>query len=362
LLRIGVGPIAASAVAFASGFISYLWLLTGPVPVNAASGIHARVHSAFDAIDPALLDAGTTAAGSNIQIGFNARFASLDAAGASRFVLDGTDDRTEPSSAQAPFGERFSFEQSDAPGETFQLSSFDDRFAGNDETTGSVRSAAATPRANVQRVAAAALMPRARPADAPRRAQGRMQLASASATSLPLSYAPTDSVKNSDMGSALKELTPKASKPRNDGDRSRTAIYDISARTVYLPNGRRLEAHSGFGDHMDDVRYADKRMTGPTPPNVYDLRMREALFKGTRAIRLIPTDNSKMHGRAGILAHPYLLGPSGQSNGCVSIKDYDAFVAAFDRGEINRIVVVERLGDPPPHQSVAEWFRDLFRS
>src|SRR6516225_1874696 len=28
----------------------------------------------------------------------------------------------------------------------------------------------------------------------------------------------------------------------------RTAIYDITARTVYLPSGRRLEAHSGFGD------------------------------------------------------------------------------------------------------------------
>src|SRR5262249_53651526 len=31
----------------------------------------------------------------------------------------------------------------------------------------------------------------------------------------------------------------------------RTAIYDITARTVYLPSGRRLEAHSGFGDLMD---------------------------------------------------------------------------------------------------------------
>ncbi len=205
-------------------------------------------------------------------------------------------------------------------------------------------------------------MPRARPTDAPQRAQGRIQLASASATSLPLGYAPADQLKTSEIGSALKEVTPKSSKPRSDGDRSRTAIYDISARTVYLPNGRRLEAHSGFGDHMDDVRYADKRMTGPTPPNIYDLKLREAPFKGTRAIRLIPTDSSKMYGRAGILAHPYLLGPSGQSNGCVSIKDYDAFVAAFDRGEIDRIMVVEHLGDPPPNRTAADWFRDLFRS
>jgi hypothetical protein len=164
------------------------------------------------------------------------------------------------------------------------------------------------------------------------------------------------------MGSALKDLTPKASKPRSDGDRGRTAIYDITSQTVYLPNGRRLEAHSGFGDHMDDVRYVDKRMTGPTPPNVYDLKMREAPFKGVRAIRLIPTDNSKMHGRAGILAHTYMLGPNGQSNGCVSFKDYDAFLNAFERGEIDRIVVVERLGDPPPSRTAADWFRDLFRS
>ena len=98
MLRIGVGPIAASAVAFATGFITYLWLMTGPAPVNAASGVHARVHSAFDAIDPALLDAGATT-GSNVQVGFNARFASLDAANTSRFVLDRTDDRAEPGSA-----------------------------------------------------------------------------------------------------------------------------------------------------------------------------------------------------------------------------------------------------------------------
>ena len=49
----------------------------------------------------------------------------------------------------------------------------------------------------------------------------------------------------------------------------RTAIYDITARTVYLPSGRRLEAHSGFGDLMDNPRYAHVRMQGATPPNVY---------------------------------------------------------------------------------------------
>ena len=31
-----------------------------------------------------------------------------------------------------------------------------------------------------------------------------------------------------------------------------TAVYDISARAVYLPNGTKLEAHSGLGGLMDN--------------------------------------------------------------------------------------------------------------
>jgi hypothetical protein len=115
-------------------------------------------------------------------------------------------------------------------------------------------------------------------------------------------------------------------------DDSRTAIYDITARTVYLPSGRRLEAHSGFGDLMDNPRYAHVRMQGATPPNVYNLTLRERLFQGVRAIRLSPVDGSRMYGRAGILAHPYMLGANGQSNGCVSLSDYPEFLNAFLRG------------------------------
>src|SRR5262245_8993927 len=137
-----------------------------------------------------------------------------------------------------------------------------------------------------------------------------------------------------------KEVPPL----ENDG---RTAIYDITARTVYLPNGRRLEAHSGFGDLMDDPRHAHVRMQGATPPNVYNLTLRERLFHGVRAIRLNPVDDSKMYGRAGILAHPYMLGANGQSNGCVSFSDYPEFLNTFLRGEITRLVVVESLESPP---------------
>lgn len=122
---------------------------------------------------------------------------------------------------------------------------------------------------------------------------------------------------------------------------NKTAVYDISARTVYLPNGERLEANSGLGDKMNDIRFVHVRMQGPTPPHVYDLTEREALFHGVRAIRMHPVGGSgKIFGRAGLLVHNYLLGPRGDSNGCVSVKDYDRFLQAFLRGEVKRLVVV----------------------
>ncbi len=124
---------------------------------------------------------------------------------------------------------------------------------------------------------------------------------------------------------------------------SHTAIYDIAARTVYLPGGHRLEAHSGLGNHLDDPRYVNTKMRGPTPPNVYSLTLRERLFHGVRALRLIPADDGKMFGRAGILAHSYMLGPSGQSNGCVSFRNYPAFLNAYLKGEVDRLVVVDHL-------------------
>jgi hypothetical protein len=38
-----------------------------------------------------------------------------------------------------------------------------------------------------------------------------------------------------------------------------------------------------------------------------------------------------------------MLGPNGDSNGCVSFKDYDAFLQAYVRGEVKRLTVVARL-------------------
>src|SRR5262249_51080240 len=48
-----------------------------------------------------------------------------------------------------------------------------------------------------------------------------------------------------------------------------TAVYDISAHVVYLPNGSKLEAHSGLGESRDDPRHVSERKIGSTPPAVY---------------------------------------------------------------------------------------------
>jgi len=122
-----------------------------------------------------------------------------------------------------------------------------------------------------------------------------------------------------------------------------TAVYDISAHTVYLPDGTQLEAHSGLGSRMDDPPFVHERMHGPTPPTLYDLKMREAPFHGVKAIRLVPVDEEGALGRTGLLAHTYMLGTRGDSNGCVSFRDYNAFLQAYQNQKIKRLAVVTHL-------------------
>jgi hypothetical protein len=116
---------------------------------------------------------------------------------------------------------------------------------------------------------------------------------------------------------------------------------------------------------MDDARYVHLKRLGPTPPNTYKLVMREEPFHGVRAIRLVPVGDGKMFGRDGLLAHSYMLGPNGQSNGCVSFSDYPAFLDAYLKGEVDRLVVVEHLATAPGPKTalgwVPEFIKDLFR-
>jgi hypothetical protein len=135
--------------------------------------------------------------------------------------------------------------------------------------------------------------------------------------------------------------------PANGGsppyDRS-TAVYDISAKMVYLPDGTRLEAHSGLGSQLDDPSSAKIRMHGVTPPHIYELKPREALFHGVPALRLNPIGGEDaIYGRSGLLAHTYMLGPNGDSNGCVSFKDYYAFLDAYKNKGIRKLAVLARV-------------------
>jgi len=123
-----------------------------------------------------------------------------------------------------------------------------------------------------------------------------------------------------------------------------TAVYDIAAKMVYLPDGTRLEAHSGLGSKMDDPKSSHVRMQGVTPPHIYELKPRETLFHGVPALRLTPIGGEeKIYGRDGLLAHTYMLGPNGQSNGCVSFRDYYAFLDAYKNKGIRRLAVLAKV-------------------
>ena len=85
-----------------------------------------------------------------------------------------------------------------------------------------------------------------------------------------------------------------------------------------------------------------------TPPNIYKLTLREKLFHGVKALRLTPVgEDAQMYGRDGMLAHTYMLGPNGQSNGCVSFKDYTKFLQAVASGEIDQLIVLPRVPAAP---------------
>jgi hypothetical protein len=186
------------------------------------------------------------------------------------------------------------------------------------------------------------------PAPAPQAPSVPMQVPAAPAPAP--APAPATASASASITDFLKRVTPRFAYNNPDvhpTPDSHTAVYDIVAHTVYMPDGERLEAHSGLGDRMDDPRFISDRGKGATPPNVYDLTLRGERFHGVQAIRLNPVAESKMYGRDGILAHTYMLGASGQSFGCVSFRDYQKFLQAYLRGEVTRLVVVPRYESRP---------------
>jgi hypothetical protein len=297
--------------------------------------------SVSETIQPKNFDPWTSI-GSQIPDSRGLRVASLETGAV---FESATEDRDRQSDLATPTSGRAS--AAEDPAIDARVASFDERFAGAFDSPSSRQTAQTQGSVNPVLLPAPDLGGYA----AARRAVGQ-----STRGLTPLPPLPPASVSKKQLRTAEEASSPP---PEADGH---TAIYDIVAHRVYLPNGQRLEAHSGWGNYLDDPRYVSEMDRGPTPPNVYDLSLREEPFHGVRAIRLIPVGGGNMFGRDGMLAHSYMLGPTGQSNGCVSFSDYSAFLNAFLSGEINRLVVVEHLATAPTPKTALGWFAQTMKS
>ena len=206
-------------------------------------------------------------------------------------------------------------------------------------------------------VAAIVPMPRSRPAAADLPAQGPV-LALATTTPPTTPILPlADSAPQPPQRSALQKFSDmmkakmtiaslglgRAPDLTALGYDNETAVYDITAHAVYLPNGTVFEAHSGMGNLRDDPDHVNMPMVGATPPAMYSLKPREKEFHGVAALRMTPAEGSDIGGRSGLLVHSYMLGPNGDSNGCISVRDFDRFRKAYDDGQFNHIAVVSSV-------------------
>jgi hypothetical protein len=331
LVHIGVRSICAGVAALTIGFAAESVGRRVVGTPSAGQRTESALLSVFETIRPESLDHRASLV----------RVASLFTVFSFKPSVEESE-QSASTSRHASFGERFLFDQ--------KLASFDERFAGGDISV-------AEPEDSENNVLNYAHLPSPGPGEhASQSVTGRSTPKLA-----PAALSPPASPARKRVATA--EPSKHSISPADDDNR--TAIYDIAARTVYLPNGRRLEAHSGLGSHMDDARYVHLKRLGPTPPNTYKLVMREEPFHGVRAIRLVPVGDGKMFGRDGLLAHSYMLGPNGQSNGCVSFSDYPAFLDAYLKGEVDRLVVVEHLATAPGPKTASGWvpefIKDLFR-
>jgi type VI secretion system (T6SS) effector TldE1-like protein len=332
LAHIGVRSICAGIAALAIGVALDSVCRHVAGPADAVLRAESAVFSGFETVRPKSLD----------DRGSLVRVASLETG----FAFESAVQELGPPASRsrdASFGERFLFDR--------KLASFDERFAGADISAAEVEG-------ETSDVLNYASLPVQDPGE---RAIGQPLTGRSAPKLAPAASSPPASAAKKRVATA-EGSKDSISPVEHDG---RTAIYDIAARIVYMPNGRRLEAHSGLGSHMDDARYVDLKRQGPTPPNTYKLVMREEPFHGVQAIRLVPVGDGNMFGRDGILAHPYMLGPNGQSNGCVSFSDYPAFLEAYLKGEVDRLVVVEHLATAPDSKTASGWLpeflKDLFR-
>ncbi len=168
-----------------------------------------------------------------------------------------------------------------------------------------------------------------------------------------LAYAPTDDAthESGSLFNGLSKVFRGNGKVSLPGRGSGIAVYEISKATVHMPDGTKLEAHSGIGHMKDNPKYVYRKNRGPTPPNIYKLRMRERRFHGVEAIRMLPVDRAAMRGRDGMLTHTALLRGTNGSHGCVAFKNYAKFLKAFKSGKVKTLIVVPELDDLPVYMA-----------
>ncbi|WP_231710381.1 DUF2778 domain-containing protein [Roseibium limicola] len=195
-------------------------------------------------------------------------------------------------------------------------------------------------------------VPTKRPAAPKPQASQTAQTARTARAPQAMAYAPANRPEDDDNGvfSGLSKIFNGGTSAL-PGRGSGIAVYDISEATVHMPDGTELEAHSGIGKMMDDPRHFKKKNRGPTPPNIYKLRMRESLFHGVEAIRMLPRDRAAMYGRDGMLTHTNLLRGRIGSHGCVAFKDYAKFLNAFKAGKVHTLIVVPRMNELPTYMA-----------
>jgi hypothetical protein len=133
LIRLGVGSIAAGLAAFATGFISYMWLTLDSGPADDGSRAGASDLFVSGSIHPKPGNLGTVAVGADMRGNSRLQLASVETGGDSATAFSESDDQSK-SSARSSFGERFAFDLASAPSRFLRPSqaagSFDDRFIG----------------------------------------------------------------------------------------------------------------------------------------------------------------------------------------------------------------------------------------
>ncbi|HEY6255002.1 MAG TPA: tlde1 domain-containing protein [Xanthobacteraceae bacterium] len=325
--------IAAGVAALAVGFA--LGLQAVPPGVSVSETIQPKNSDPFD-------PSAWAALGSQIPKSRGLRVASLETGAVFESATEDRDSQPEQATSTRP-------SSAENPAIDLRAASFDARFAGAIDWPSSRPTAETEERANN-------IVPPSPDPGGPAAARRAVSPSARGVTPLPATPPAGAAKKQLRVAEAAEDLSPPP-----DAD-AHTAIYDISAHRVYLPNGQTLEAHSGLGSHLDDPRYVSEKDRGPTPPNVYDLSLREEPFHGVRAVRLVPVGDGNMFGRDGLLAHSYMLGPNGQSNGCVSFSDYQAFLNAYTSGEINRLVVVEHLATPPSSKTAWRGIPEIIKA